>query len=187
MVDDWSMMYRRRWTMVDDWSMMYRRRWTMVDNWCMVHWRSSITRLRCMVNRCWLIYNNYFISFSFFFSLATEPAALLFFFLIFIVRVYPDLLVGNLRDGHQFPFLCMCYHWFLNKLGWWWLQYFLVGDIGFFYICGLVDSDGSLDLNFTIICDGNMNPSWGPKINMTVVITFTLTTTNFTTQDHRST
>ena len=37
-----------------------------------------------------------------------------------------------------------------------------------------VDSDGSLDLYLSILCDGFICILWGPKVNVTIITAFAL-------------
>jgi len=96
-------------------------------------------------------------------------AAFLFFF---IVRVHPDLLVGGLGDVHKPPLLSLCHHRLIDKPGCWPLQHFLIGGVW------LPDGDGSLDGNgsgyrdITVLGNGLISVTWGPKVNMTIVATF---------------
>merc|ERR1719494_1672665 len=168
-------------------------RWTMVgdDLWCMMTFgRSSISRLnRGPISRCWWMVGCwlrvvrgwvvgcwlrvvYFLVLALAtFTFATEPAALLCFLLLFIVRMYPDLLIGDLGDLNLPPFLNMCHHGLLDEFGWWWLQNFLVGGIWLLDSDRPVNSDRPFDLHLTIVCDRLVGVTWGSEVDMTVVIT----------------
>merc|ERR1719244_574874 len=115
--------------------------------------------------------DHYFSILLSFTGLTAEPAALLFFlFLLFEVRVDPDILIGHFWDGYQLPLLNVSHHRFFDELGWRWLQNFLILDVGLFDSVGLVYSDRPLDLSFSVVCYRLVDIAGRSKVNVTVVI-----------------
>merc|ERR1719320_750248 len=124
------------------------------------------------------MYINFFLPFTltlaFTFTLTTEPAALLSFLILYPSWLNPNVFICYFWDGHQLPFLNICCNWFFDELRWWWLKDFLMYDIGLLDNMGLVDSYRSLNLPFTVLCDGLVCIARWSEINVTIVISLTL-------------